>query len=247
MRQYAWYDHLLALRQCLLHAVLSVAVIFLSLIYFSSTLFTHVMQPLVKHLPAQSTLIATAVTSPFLVPFKMTFMLAILIAVPFIFYQIWAFIAPALYPREKKMFTPLLSISIGLFYLGVGFAYYLVIPLAFHFFVMAAPQDVQVMTDISALLSFMTTLILAFGLTFQLPIIVIVLVRTGLVSRETLRRKRPLMIIAAFTIGMLCTPPDVISQTLLAIPLWALYEIALLLSRFYGPLKACEDATVNSP
>ncbi|WP_394754101.1 twin-arginine translocase subunit TatC [Crenothrix sp.] len=234
-------SHLIELRDRLLRIVLSVLVVFLGLSSYANDIYTYLAGPLLRHMPKNSTMIAIEVASPFFIPFKLALVLAIFICVPFILYQFWAFVAPGLYKRERRMIFPLLIASTLLFYLGVAFAYFVVFPLIFGFLTAAAPVGVAVMTDIGKYLDFVLTLFFAFGVCFEVPIFTIVLIWTGIVSRASLAEKRPYVIVGAFVVGMLLTPPDAISQTLLAIPMWMLFEIGLLCSRLFTPGNKPED------
>ena len=225
-------SHLIELRDRLLKAVLAVLVVALCLFPFSNDLYILLSEPLLKHLPATSSMIATEVASPFLTPFKLTLSTAIMIAVPILLYQLWAFVAPGLYEHERKIVFPLLFASTCLFFLGIVFAYFVVFPLIFGFLTQAAPEGVAVMTDISSYLDFVLKLFFAFGLAFEVPIATVLLIWTGVSSIESLTEKRPYIIVGAFVIGMLLTPPDIISQTLLALPVWLLFELGLLSARF---------------
>jgi len=225
-------SHLIELRDRLLRGVLAVLLFALCLFPFSNDLYTFLSEPLLRHLPETSTMIATEVASPFLTPFKLTLSTAILLAIPVLLYQLWAFIAPGLYKHEKKIVFPLMLASTLLFLLGIMFAYYVVFPLIFGFLTQAAPEGVAVMTDISSYLDFVLKLFFAFGLAFEVPIATLLLVWTGASSIESLKQKRPYIIVGSFVIGMLLTPPDVISQTLLALPVWLLFELGLLCARW---------------
>jgi sec-independent protein translocase protein TatC len=232
-------SHLVELRDRLLKAVLVILIITAGLIPFSNDLYQILAEPLLRHLPESSTMIATQVASPFLTPFKLTLSTAILIAIPILLYQLWAFIAPGLYEDEKKLVFPLLLVSTVLFFLGILFAYFVVFPIVFGFLTQTAPEGVAVMTDISSYLDFVLKLFFAFGLAFEVPIATILLIRTGVTTVEGLREKRPYIIVAAFVIGMLLTPPDIISQTLLAVPVWLLFELGLISAKFL-PQKAAD-------
>ena len=234
-------SHLVELRDRLLRIVLVVVAIFLSLFYFANDLYTLLAGPLTRHLPEGSTMIAIDVASPFLTPFKLTLVLSIFLCMPFILHQIWRFVAPGLYQNERRMAMPLLFSSVALFYSGMVFAYFVVFPLVFGFFTSITPENVAVMTDISKYLDFVLTLFFAFGLAFQIPIVAVVLVWTGATTPEKLRAKRSYVIVGAFVLGMLLTPPDVISQTLLAIPMWLLFEVGIIFSRMYVPKRDEED------
>ncbi len=227
--------HLLELRDRLLRAVLAVLAVFAVLFYFSKELYALVAQPLIQVMPAGTSMIATDVTSPFLVPFKLSFYAALLLAMPIILHQAWAFISPGLYRHERRFAIPLLASSIVLFYSGVAFAYFVVFPLLFAFFTSIAPEGVAVMTDIGRYLDFITTLFIAFGLSFEMPIAILLLIWSGLTSVETLRKSRPYVVVACFVIGMLLTPPDVFSQALLAVPMWLLFEAGLIFGTFIKP------------
>ncbi|MAX53767.1 MAG: twin-arginine translocase subunit TatC [Methylophaga sp.] len=225
-------SHLVELRDRLLKGVLVVLVIALCLLPFSNNLYHFLSEPLLEQLPETSTMIATEVASPFLTPFKLTLSTAILLAVPVLLYQLWAFVAPGLYAHEKKLVFPLLFASTILFFLGIVFAYYAVFPLIFAFLTQAAPEGVAVMTDISSYLDFVLKLFFAFGLAFEVPIATVLLIWTQATTVESLKQKRPYIIVGAFVVGMLLTPPDVISQTLLAVPIWLLFEMGLFSARF---------------
>ena len=226
-------SHLIELRDRLLRVVLAVAVVFIVLIPFANTLFSELSGPLMAHMPSDSSMIAIEVASPFLIPFKLTLFLAIFISIPYILYQAWSFIAPGLYRHERRLVMPLLVSSTLLFYAGAAFAYFVVFPLVFAFFTSTAPEGVSVMTDISRYLDFVLTLFFAFGAAFEVPIVTVLLVWTGVSTQESLRKKRPYIIVGAFVIGMLLTPPDVISQTLLAIPMWLLFELGVFFSGWF--------------
>ena len=223
-------SHLVELRDRVLRIVLAIIVVFLVLTPFSNKLYTLLAGPLTKHLPEGSSMIAIEVASPFLIPFKLSLVLAIFIAMPVILYQVWAFVAPGLYQHERKRVVPLLVSSTLLFYAGGAFAYYVVFPVVFAFLTGTAPEGVAVMTDISKYLDFVLTLFFAFGVAFEVPIATILLVWSGVVTPATLRAKRPFVIVGAFVIGMLLTPPDIISQTLLALPMWLLFELGIFFS-----------------
>mgnify|MGYP000173185660 FL=1 len=224
-------NHLLELRTRLLRAVVSVLVIFCSLYYFANDLYLIVSEPLRALLPEGSSMIATDVASPFFTPFKLTLMTSVFIAMPYMLFQIWGFIAPALYEKEKRLAYPLLFSSIVLFYLGMAFAYFVVFPLVFGFFTSTGPEGVTVMTDISRYLDFVLKLFFAFGVAFEIPIATIILVAAGITDTKSLTEKRPYLVVGCFVIGMLLTPPDVISQTLLAVPMWMLFEVGVLFAK----------------
>ena len=233
-------SHLIELRNRLLKVVLGVIVVFLALSAYANDIYSLLAGPLMKHMPANSTMIAIDVASPFFTPCKLALVLAVFISVPVILYQFLAFVAPGLYKHERRMIFPLLIASTLLFYLGVVFAYFVVFPLIFGFLTAAAPEGVAVMTDIAKYLDFVLTLFFAFGICFEVPIFTIVMVWTGLVTPDSLAEKRPYVIVGAFVIGAFLTPPDAISQTLLAVPMWMLFEAGLLFSRLFKP-KGAED------
>ncbi|MDJ0872134.1 MAG: twin-arginine translocase subunit TatC [Gammaproteobacteria bacterium] len=235
-------QHLVELRDRLLRVVLTVTVVFLAIFPFANDLYSILAEPLLRHLPEGTSMIATEVASPFLTPFKLTLVLAIFIAVPMLLYQAWAFVAPGLYQDERRMVLPLMVVSTALFYLGIVFAYYLVFPLVFGFFTSVAPDGVAVMTDISKYLDFVLKLFFAFGLAFQVPIATFVLIWTGMTTPAALAHKRPYVIVGAFTIGMLLTPPDVVSQVLLALPMWVLFELGIIFARTMLPRRAQAEA-----
>ena len=223
--------HLLELRDRLLRAILAVLAVFLLLFPFANDLYVLVSEPLRATLPAGSSMISTKPIDPFLIPFKLTLQLAIFVSVPFILYQFWAFVAPGLYKHEKRLVMPLLVSSTLLFYLGMAFAYFVVFPLVFAFLTSTAPEGIQISTDMGSYLDFVMTLFFAFGVAFEVPIATIILVWLGITTPESLRQKRPYVIVGTFVVGMFLTPPDVISQTLLAIPMWLLFELGLFFSK----------------
>jgi len=218
-------------------------VIVLALLPFANDLYSFLAQPLLRHMPAGTTMIATEVASPFLAPFKLALVTAVFLAMPLVLYQAWAFIAPGLYQHERRFAIPLLVSSIALFYVGMAFAYFLVFPIVFGFFTATAPEGVTVMTDISKYLDFVLTLFFAFGVAFEVPIATILLVWTGIVSPETLTGSRPYIIVGAFVVGMLITPPDVFSQTFVAVPMILLFEAGIFFSRLILKAKNRAEAT----
>ena len=228
----SYIPHLKELRTRLLKCITFIFIIFLFLFPFSDEIYIQLAAPLIEILPTGSNMIAIDVASPFFIPFKLVLILSIFITIPFLLYQLWMFIAPGLYDHEKRFLFPIVFSSSVLFYLGAGFAYYVVFPLIFAFFVSIAPTGIAVMTDIGRYLDFVITLFFAFGFAFEVPIITILLVLTGATTKENLIKKRPYVVVGAFTIGMLLTPPDVISQTLLAIPIWVLFELGIFFSGF---------------
>ncbi|MCK5830307.1 MAG: twin-arginine translocase subunit TatC [Methylococcales bacterium] len=230
-------SHLIELRNRLLRVVAFIFVVFLCAAPFANEIYAFLSGPLLQHMPENSSMIATDVASPFFTPFKLVLVGSIFFSVPVILFHFWGFVAPGLYRHEKRLVLPLLMGSTFLFYLGIAFAYFVVFPLVFGFLTAAAPEGVTVMTDISKYLDFVLTLFFAFGLSFEVPIITIILVWTGITSPKSLAEKRPYVIVGAFIIGMFLTPPDAISQTLLALPIWLLFEIGLLLSRLFFTQK----------
>ena len=227
----SFVSHLIELRNRLLYIIAGISLVLLALLPFANKLYTRLAQPLLDQLPEGTSMIAIDVAAPFLVPFKFVMLLAVFITVPFTLYHIWAFVAPGLYKREKKMVAPLLVSSTLLFYLGVAFAYFVVFPLVFAFIVSITPTGITVMTDISRYLDFVVAIFLAFGVAFETPIATVLLVATGVTTPQALASKRPYVIVAVFIIGMLLTPPDVVSQILLAIPMWVLYESGIVAAR----------------
>jgi sec-independent protein translocase protein TatC len=223
--------HLTELRDKLLRALLSVLVAFICLFPFANDIYAFVSEPLRAILPAGAHMIATEVTSPFFTPFKLTLVAAILLALPFILYQVWSFIAPGMYRHEKRLAIPLLASSVLLFYAGAAFAYFVVFPLVFHFFTSVAPQGITIMTDINSYLDFVLKLFFAFGLAFEIPIAVILVIWAGITTPEALASKRRYVIVGCFFVGAVLTPPDVLSQTLLALPMWLLFEAGLFFGR----------------
>ncbi len=226
-------DHLKELRLRLIRSFIAVVVIFLPLVFFSNEIYELASSPLQALMPENSSMIATQVASPFLSPLKLSFYLSLMISIPYFFSEMWRFIAPGLFKNEKKFALGLVLSSILLFYLGILFAYFLVFPLIFGFFTSVTPEGVKVMTDISSYLDFILTIFLAFAIAFEIPVLIFLLNWAGITSPESLAEKRPYVIVGCFILGMLLTPPDVISQTLLAIPAWFLFEVGLLLSRIY--------------
>ena len=243
-------EHLVELRSRLLKASFAVLAVLIVLLPFSRKLYATLAAPLTAVLPEGSSMIAIDVASPFLTPFKLALLLALILSIPVVLYQLWAFVAPALYRQEKRLARPLLYSAVVLFYAGCAFAYYVVFPLVFGFFTRVAPDGFTVMTDSSKYLDFVITLFLAFGITFEVPIATIILVATGITTIEKLKKVRAYVLVGAFALGMLLTPPDVISQTLLALPMWLLFEIGLLMSWILLPHRrghAENDSEEDSP
>lgn len=233
--------HLVELRNRILKALASVLVVFLCLVYFAQDLYQLLAQPLLETLPENATMIATDVASPFFAPFKLTLVLSFFVAIPYVLYQVWAFVAPGLYRNEKRLIAPLLLSSTLLFYAGIAFAYFVVFPIAFAFFTSVAPEGVTVSTDISSYLNFVLKLFFAFGVSFEIPIAIILLCWTGVTDANSLRQKRPYVIVGVFVLGMLLTPPDVISQTLLAVPMWLLFEVGVIVGGLYARKRPADD------
>jgi len=229
--------HLLELRDRLLRMVVAVLVVFVGLIYWANDIYLMLSAPLIKHLPESSSMIATDIISPFLTPFKMTAVLAVFAAMPYILHQAWGFVSPGLYRHEKRFAYPLLFSSIMLFYCGLAFAYFVVFPLAWAFLTSAGPEGIKVLPDISSYLSIVLKMFFAFGLAFEIPVATILMVWSGLTTVESLKEKRPYVIVGVFVAGMLLTPPDVISQILLAIPMWILFELGLIFAVMGGKNK----------
>lgn len=235
-------EHLTELRDRLLKGVGSIFIIFISLIYFARDIYNFVAQPLIQALAGTSTMIATDVTATFLTPFKLTFFVSVFLAMPILLYQIWAFIAPALYRSEKRLAKPIFVSSVVLFYLGIAFAYFVVLPPIFMFFKAITPDDVALMPDITSFLNLVIKLFFAFGLAFEIPVATVILVTAGIISPEGLSKKRPYVIVACFVIAMLMTPPDVVSQSMLAFPMWGLFEIGI----FFGRLAIKNNPPKNT-
>ena len=222
--------HLIELRQRLMRALTAIVLVFLGLFHWSNHIYSLLARPLLRTLPKGGQLIATEVTAPFFVPMKVTLLASFLIALPYVLYQVWSFVAPGLYAHEKRLALPLLVASVLLFFCGMSFASFIVFPVVFGFISSVTPTGVAMMTDIGKYLDFVMGLFLAFGVTFEVPVLVVLLVRVGVVSVAKLREIRPYMIVAAFVIGAIFTPPDVLSQTMLAVPLWLLYEVGVLVA-----------------
>lgn len=233
-------SHLTELRRRLIYVFVGVTLVFAGLFPFANELYQFVSEPLRAYMPEGSSMIATEVASPFLTPFKLSLMLSVIIAVPLILYQFWAFIAPGLYRREKRIIAPLMVSSVTLFYAGMAFCYFVVFPLVFGFFTSVGPEGVTVMTDINQYLSFVIKLLFAFGIAFEIPVAVFLLAWMGIIDAHKLANKRPYVIVGCFTLGMFLTPPDVISQTLLALPMWILFEVGSLCARMIQ--KPSEDS-----
>jgi len=239
-------SHLLELRDRLLRSVIAIAVCFVPLAFFQNELFTLVAKPLIDQLPEGTSLIATSVVSPFMAPLKLSIMLALFIAMPYVLYQVWGFVAPGLYKRERRFALPLIVSSIALFYTGVAFAYYVVFPLMFKFLASTTPIGVKMMTDIAQYLDFVLLLFLAFGIAFEMPVAVVLLVATGLVKLEVLTRNRGYVILGIFIIAAFLTPPDAVSQSFMAIPMYLLYELGIVFARMIQKGRRSESAATES-
>ncbi|MCS4298125.1 sec-independent protein translocase protein TatC [Acinetobacter sp. BIGb0196] len=233
-------QHLMVLRKHLFKIVGALIVIFFCLLPFANKTYIALSEPLRKQLPATSTMIATDVTATFMAPFKLNFFIALMLAMPFIIYQLWAFIKPALYEKEKNLAFPLLFGSIVLFYSGIAFAYFIALPSILHFFISVSPETVAPMTDINSYLSFCLKLFLVFGVTFEIPIITLVLILVGFVTTKTLAEKRRFIVVGCFFVSMFITPPDAISMIMLAIPMWMLFELGLLLGKVIEKRKTVD-------
>jgi len=240
-KEEGFVTHLIELRDRLMRAAASVIICFLALVYWAPDIYSSLADPLVSALPAGTSMIATDVTAPFFVPMKVTMMVAFVLALPYVLYQVWAFIAPGLYEHEKKLAAPIILSSFLLFLLGMAFAYFFVFPAVFKFVAAYTPSGVQMATDIDKYLSFVLTLFLVFGLSFETPVVEMVLVRLGMVSIEKLREFRPYFIVIAFVIAAIVTPPDVISQFMLAVPMILLYEFGIFMSRYITPREPRQE------
>jgi sec-independent protein translocase protein TatC len=223
-------SHLLELRSRLIRVIICLGVLFLAGIPFASEIYGFVASPLLTILPEGSSMIATQVTSPFMAPIKLVLFAALLVTTPYLFYEVWMFMSPGLYKNEKSFVMPLMATTVILFTTGIAFAYFIVCPIIFKFFIASAPNSIQVMTDISQYLNFIIKLVFAFGVAFEIPIATFLLIKSSIVKKESLVKSRPYLIILFFVIGMLLTPPDIFSQLFLALPMWILFELGLLLS-----------------
>lgn len=235
-------SHLIEMRDRLLRAVVVVVVLFIALFPWAQDIYALLARPMLAALPQGGQMIATEVTTPFFVPVKVTLMAAFLLALPWVFYQIWAFVAPGLYQHEKRIGVPLVVASVVLFLTGMAFAYFLVFPVVFGFIVGVAPEGVAVMTDIGKYLDFVLTLFMAFGITFEVPVAVVLLVKMGMVSVAKLREIRPYVVVGAFVVGAIFTPPDVVSQFMLAVPLWVLYELGIVVAQLITRNKSAPES-----
>ncbi len=235
-------DHLVELRDRIMKSLIAVAVLFLALFYFANDIYTYVADPLISALPEGSSMIAVDPTSPFFAPFKLTFYVAVLVAAPYILYQMWSFIAPGLYKNEKRFAVPLFISSVVLFYSGIAFARYVLFGIVFRFFISVAPEGIQVAPDISSFLSFALTIFLAFGLAFEIPIAVYLCIWAGLTEPESLSRKRPYVVVGCFVVAMLLTPPDPFTQSMLALPMWVLFELGIIAGKMARKRQQQQEA-----
>ena len=224
-----------------MRAMFAILIIFLSLVYFANDIYSFVATPLIDHLPANASMIATDVTAPFFAPFKLTLFAALFLAFPFVLHQVWSFIAPGLYQNEKKMLIPVLISSVLLFYSGIAFSYFVVFPIILGFFTSIGPDVMTLTPDISSYLDFVLKLFFAFGIAFEIPVFIMLLCWSGMTTTADLKNKRPYIIVGAFVLAMFLTPPDVLSQTLLAIPMLALFELGLVLASFYSKKQSTEE------
>lgn len=240
-------SHLIELRKRLLNSIICVLAVFIALVFFANDIYQLVSAPLIEQLPAGASMIATDVASPFFTPIKLTMIVSVFVAAPLVLYQVWAFVAPALYKHERRLMMPLLVSSSLLFYSGMAFAYFVVFPLAFGFFAKTAPVGVLIATDINNYLDFVMALFMAFGVSFEVPVAIVLLCWSGVVTPEDLKKKRPYILVGAFVVGMLLTPPDVFSQTLLAVPMYLLFEIGVFFARFYVGKGRRAEAEEPSP
>ena len=235
-------SHLLELRDRLLRALLAVFIIFLPLVFFSNQLFTLIAHPLLEKLPEGASIIATSVVAPFMTPLKLALIAALFVAMPYVLYQVWAFVAPGLYRHERRFAMPLFLSSVALFYVGVAFAYFVVFPLMFTFLTSTTPEGVKMMTDMSSYLDFVLLLFFAFGVAFEVPVAVVLLAATGLVKIESLKKHRGYVVLGIFVIAAILTPPDAVSQTFMAVPMYVLYELGILLAQYLVRQRAADKA-----
>jgi sec-independent protein translocase protein TatC len=235
-------SHLLELRDRLLRALIAVVIVFVPLVFFSNDLFSFVARPLIEKLPEGTSLIATSVVAPFMTPLKLALIAAIFVAMPYVLYQVWGFVAPGLYRREKRFALPLFASSVVLFYTGVAFAYFIVFPLMFAFLTTTTPAGVRMMTDMSSYLDFTLLLFFAFGIAFEVPIAVVLLASTGLVKVETLKKNRGYVLLGIFVVAAFLTPPDAISQSFMAVPMYILYELGILFAQYLTRSRAADAA-----
>ncbi|TMP87439.1 twin-arginine translocase subunit TatC [Pseudoalteromonas ruthenica] len=240
-QQSGFIAHLIELRNRLMRSLLCVLLVFVALVYFANDIYAFVAAPLLAHLPANSQMIATDVTAPFFTPFKLTLFVAIFAAIPFILHQVWSFIAPGLYQHEKRMLIPILLSSVLLFYGGIAFCYFVVLPIVLSFFTGIGPEVMTLTPDISSYLGFALKLFFAFGIAFEIPVAIMLLCWSGATTTASLKQKRPYIVVGAFVVAMFLTPPDVLSQTLLALPMLLLFELGLILAAFYSAKSPQEE------
>lgn len=238
-------DHLVELRDRILKSIIAIILFFLVLFYFANDIYTYVVDPLIQALPEGSTMIAIDPTSPFFAPFKLTFYVSFLLAAPYVLYQLWSFIAPGLYKNEKSVAIPLFISSVLLFYGGILFARYVLFPFAFAFFISVAPEGISVSPDINSVLSFALTIFLAFGIAFEVPIAVFILIWTGIAEPDSLAEKRPYVIVGCFIVGMLLTPSDPFTQSMLAIPMWLLFEVGIVAGRMVKKRQVADETDAS--
>jgi len=246
-REQTFIEHLIELRMRLMRSLLAVLVIVVGLSFFADDIYTWMAQPLMRLLPANATMIATGVAAPFMAPFKLVAVLGLFIALPYVLYQLWAFVAPGLYESEQRLVLPVLVSSTLLFYCGAAFAYFVVFPVVFGFFTSTAPTGVTVMTDINSYLDFVLSMFVAFGVVFEIPVATVLLVRAGVIERAKLKEMRPYVILGCFVVGAFLTPPDVVSQSLLAVPMWLLYEAGVWVSGLLPRREEDSDAPTIHP
>jgi len=246
-REQSFIEHLIELRARLIRSLLAVFIIVVALSFFANEIYTFMAQPLMRLLPANATMIATGVAAPFMAPFKLVAVLGLFLALPYVLYQVWGFVSPGLYESEQRLAVPVLVSSTLLFYLGALFAYFVVFPVLFGFFTSTAPEGVKVMTDINSYLDFVLSMFVAFGVVFEIPVATVLLVRAGVIERDKLKELRPYVIVGCFIVGALLTPPDVLSQSLLAVPMWLLYELGVLVSAWLPVQKEEAESTEINP
>ena len=238
-------DHLVELRDRIIKCLVVLVVLFLALFYFANDIYTYVAEPLISALPENTSMIAIDPTAPFFAPFKLTFYVAFMLAAPYILFQLWSFIAPGLYKNEKEIAIPLFISSVVLFYSGIAFARYILFDIIFGFFISVAPEGIQVTPDISSTLSFSLTLFFAFGFAFEIPIAVFLCIWVGLADPDSLTKKRPYVVVGCFIVAMMLTPPDPFTQSMLALPMWALFELGIIAGRLVGKRKQKEDEATS--
>ena len=238
-------DHLVELRDRIMKCLVVLVVLFLGLFYFANDIYIYVAEPLISALPEDTSMIAIDPTAPFFAPFKLTFYVAFMLAAPYILFQLWSFIAPGLYKNEKEIAIPLFISSVVLFYSGIAFARYILFDIIFGFFISVAPEGIQVTPDISSTLSFALTLFFAFGFAFEIPIAVFLCIWVGLAEPDSLTKKRPYVVVGCFIVAMMLTPPDPFTQSMLALPMWALFEVGIIAGRLVGKRKQKDDEATS--